>query len=134
MDEINKDYRNCFVCGKDNPIGLKVDFSYDEMGSAKAVLKLSELYEGYPNVIHGGIISTLMDEVMAKAVIHSGKLAYTAKLNISYRKALSPDTEITLWGRIVSAKSRTIRTEARIYDFSATYAEAEAVFVVAKEH
>ncbi|HCX59196.1 MAG: PaaI family thioesterase [Candidatus Cloacimonadales bacterium] len=130
---MKKEYQNCFVCGKDNPIGMKVDFSYDDEGSANAELKLSELFEGYPKVIHGGILSALLDEVMAKAVIHQGKIAFTAKLNVIFRKPLASDSLVMLRGTVVSAKTRTILTEARIYDATAVYAEAEAVFIVPKE-
>jgi len=125
-------YDNCFVCGKANPIGLKVDFSFDEAGFAHAELKLSELFEGYPGVIHGGILSTLLDEVMAKAVIHSGKIAFTARLNVIFRKPLKPKGTVRLEGQIVSARTRTIQTRARIYDDGGSYAEAEAVFIVPK--
>jgi uncharacterized protein (TIGR00369 family) len=126
----DQDYSNCFVCGKANPIGLKVDFCYDEAGAARASLQLSELFEGYPGVIHGGILSTLLDEVMAKAVLHSGKIAFTARLNIIYRKPLAPRGTVHLEGQILSARARSIQTQAKIFDDGGIYAEAEAVFIV----
>lgn len=70
---------------------------------------------------------------MAKAVIHQGKIAFTAKLNVIFRKPLASDSLVMLRGTVVSAKTRTILTEARIYDATAVYAEAEAVFIVPKE-
>lgn len=129
---IREEYQNCFVCGKANPIGLKVDFCYDEDGFARAHLQLDKHFEGYPGLIHGGILSTLLDEVMAKAVIHSGKIAFTARLNVTFRKPLPPQGVIQLEGQIVSVRSRTINTKARIYDADHVYAEAEAVFIVPK--
>jgi acyl-coenzyme A thioesterase PaaI-like protein len=130
---MSKVYDNCFVCGKANPIGLKIDFFYDEAGAVAAEVCLSELFEGYPGVIHGGMLSTLLDEVMAKAVLHKGKTAVTAKLCVSFRKALPPQHKILLKGWIVQAKTRTIATAAKLYDHNAIYAEAEAVFVVPRE-
>ncbi len=127
-----KNYDRCFVCGKANPIGLKIDFSYDEAGAAHATLAVKEVFEGYPGVVHGGILSTLLDEVMAKAVIHSGKAAFTAKLSISYRRALAPEQRIEIKGWITKDRSRIIETSACISDESGIYAEAEAVFVVPK--
>jgi uncharacterized protein (TIGR00369 family) len=125
-------YEHCFVCGSANPIGLKLDFHY-EAGAARAELKISELYEGYPGVVHGGIISTLLDEVMAKAVINSGLIAFTAKLTTSFRKPVPSGQPLVLKGWVVEAKSRTLRTAAELTDASgATYASAEAVFVVPK--
>lgn len=130
ISTVSNEYNHCFVCGKANPIGLKLDFSYDDSGSAFASLKLSELFEGYPGVIHGGIISALLDEVMAKAVIHSGKIAFTARLNVTFRKPVSSATQVHLRGSIVHLKTRTIHTKAQIYADSVVYAEAEAVFIV----
>ncbi|MCB5262148.1 MAG: PaaI family thioesterase [Candidatus Cloacimonetes bacterium] len=130
---IEENYDRCFVCGQANPIGLKIDFSYDEEGAAYATLALDQVFEGYPGVVHGGILSTLLDEVMAKAVINSGKIAVTAKLSVSYRKALNSGQSVLIKGWITRAKSRTISTAASISDESGIYAEAEAVFVVPRQ-
>nr|MDK2851439.1 hypothetical protein [Candidatus Cloacimonadota bacterium] len=127
---MSEEYHNCFVCGKDNPIGLKLDFEYPHPNEARASLCLSELYEGYAQIAHGGILSSLLDEVMAKAVIHSGKVAFTAKLTISFRRPLAIGKEVQLRGWIESAKSRTIHTRAELMDLDGIYAEAEGIFVV----
>lgn len=129
---MTQSYDHCFVCGAANPIGLKLVFRYDESGHAHSEVILAEHFEGYPQVIHGGILSTLLDEVMAKAVIHSGKIAFTAKLQVSYRRPVKPDVKLRLEGWITEAKSRTIKTAARVYDSEGSFAEAEAVFIVAK--
>lgn len=123
-------YDRCFVCGKANPIGLKLDFSYDESGAAFATLAIDEVFAGYPGVIHGGILSTLLDEVMAKAVIHHGKTAVTARMSVAYRRFLRSGQTVTIKGWITKAKSRTLTTAATISDKSGIYAEAEAIFVV----
>jgi uncharacterized protein (TIGR00369 family) len=129
---MTQSFDNCFVCGTANPIGLKLSFSYDEDGHAHSEVTLAENFEGYPQVIHGGILSTLLDEVMAKAVIHSGKIAFTAKLQVSYRRPVKPEAKVQLEGWITESKSRTLKTAARIYDAEGSFAEAEAVFIVAK--
>lgn len=126
-------YDRCFVCGKANPIGLQIDFSYDESGAAFAELSVDKVFEGYPGLVHGGILSTLLDEVMAKAVIRSGKIAVTAKLSVTYRKALAPGRLVVIKGWIATAKSRTITAAANISDESGVYAEAEALFIVPKK-
>jgi len=123
-------YDNCFVCGASNPIGLKLQFHYDPAGHAHSEVILSEHFEGYPKVIHGGIISTLLDEVMAKAVINSGKIAFTARLQVSFRRSVASESKLHLEGWITDTKSRTIKTAARIYDDSGTFAEAEGTFVL----
>lgn len=127
---MNERYDHCFVCGKSNPIGWKLEFSYDSEGRAYTVVEISENYAGYPGVVHGGVISTLLDEVMAKAVMHSGKIAYTAKLQLRYRMPLPVNEEVQAEGWIEEAKSRSLKTKALLYGSEGLYAEAEAIFMV----
>ncbi|NLO44069.1 MAG: PaaI family thioesterase [Candidatus Cloacimonetes bacterium] len=129
----NKEYQKCFVCGKENPIGLKVDFTLDESGIAQAKLIIASDYEGYPGVVHGGIISTLLDEAMAKAVFALGKAAFTANMNLKYRRQLPSNTPIILEGKIVQDRGRMIKTQATIFDKDGVFAEAEALFVLPRK-
>lgn len=129
---MSQNYDKCFVCGAANPIGLQLSFSYDEAGHAHSEVVLNPHFEGYPELIHGGIVSTLLDEVMAKAVIHSGKNAVTAKLQINFRRAVNSQTKLYLEGWICESKTRTLKTAARIYDAAGNFAEAEAIFIVPK--
>ena len=56
----------CFVCGKDNPLGLKIKVRYyPDALAAETALTLPREYQGWADVIHGGILSTLLDEMMA---------------------------------------------------------------------
>ena len=57
----------CFVCGKDNPIGLKLRFDWDGK-TARAEFTPTELYQGWQGVVHGGIIAVMLDEVAAWAI------------------------------------------------------------------
>lgn len=127
---MNESYDLCFVCGKANPIGWKLEFSYDHEGHAFTKVNISGNYAGYPGVIHGGVISTILDEVMAKAVMHSGKIAYTAMLQVRYRMPLPANEEVQAEGWIELPKSRTLKTKARLFGNAGLYAEAEAIFIV----
>ncbi len=130
MEEIK--YANCFVCGHDNPVGLQLDFVYDE-DSAAAWFDSPDCYEGYQGVIHGGIIATLLDEAMAKVIIRKGLVAVTADLNIKYRKPLPVGQKVKADGTITLQKSRTIHTKAALTDEAGTvYAEGTAVYIVVK--
>ncbi|MFO7659894.1 MAG: PaaI family thioesterase [Candidatus Cloacimonadaceae bacterium] len=130
MEEIK--YANCFVCGHANPVGLKLDFAYDE-DSAAAWFDSPARYEGYQGVIHGGIIATLLDEAMAKIILKKGMIAVTADMNIKYRKPLPIGQKVKASGVITLQKSRTIHTKAALTDESGTiYAESTAVYIVVK--
>lgn len=132
-NEEEKRYQQCFVCGQENEKGLKLKFYYPDEDSAEAKISISKDYEGYPGVVHGGILSTLLDEVMAKAILNKGIFAFTARLNVRYRQPLAPQREVKVKGTIESQKASYFNTKAMIYDDERVYAEAEALFLVPKK-
>ncbi len=89
----------CFVCGKNNPIGLKLDFSFDGKTIQTEFVPQKE-HQGYMNIVHGGIVSTLLDEVMVKLAIEKGMPAVTAQMDIRLRKAVSVGQKITFIAEI----------------------------------
>lgn len=125
-------YANCFVCGHENPVGLKLDFACDD-AEAFTWFDSPASFEGYEGVIHGGIIATLLDEVMAKIILSKNLVAVTADLNIRYRKPLPVGHKVKANGSITLQKSRTIHTQASLTDENGTvYAEGSAVYIVVK--
>src|SRR4030065_586627 len=98
MELIDDNY--CFVCGKKNPIGLKLDFSFDGKTITTEFVPQKE-HQGYFNIVHGGIISTLLDEVMVKLAIEMGMPAVTAHMDIRLRKALDIGKKITVQAEIL---------------------------------
>ena len=130
MKEIK--YHNCFVCGDSNPAGMQLSFDYSD-NEAWTWFDSPQLYEGYQGVIHGGIIATLLDEVMAKIILSKDLVAVTADLNIRYRKPLPVGTKVKAIGTIKQQKTRTLHTEAELVDPEGqVYAEAKAVYIVVK--
>jgi len=124
-----KDYNNCFVCGKDNPLGLKLSFKYQDK-IASASFNLPKTYEGYDGIIHGGIIAAILDEAMAKAILYNEIKAVTVKLNITYKKPLQPNYLYVVEGVLKSIKRKTICTQATIFDGNTIYAYSEAKFFI----
>ena len=121
-------YSKCFACGKDNSIGLKLNFSYSEQ-YAISKFKLSEEYCGYPNVVHGGIIGTILDEAMAKIIIHNEDEAVTYEMTTIYKKPVRLMTRYEVKSKIISIRRRIIKSEATITDKNGKiYAEAKATF------
>ena len=78
-------YSNCFVCGDQNETGLKVDFYY-EGGVAKGEYVPEDRFQGYKDILHGGIISSLLDEVMIKSVIAKDLMVVTAQIEVRFLK------------------------------------------------
>lgn len=107
------DDQGCFVCGPNNPIGLKLVFRHDEDRSFCS-LSIPACFQGWKDVIHGGIVATLLDEVMAKAAHHSGYTAVTADINVQYKKPTPADTPLELTGRVVDRQRRIVFTEGEL--------------------
>ncbi|MEW6601108.1 MAG: PaaI family thioesterase [Nitrospirota bacterium] len=110
MELIDDHY--CFVCGKKNPIGLKLDFVFDGKTIRTEFMPKKE-HQGYFNIVHGGIISTLLDEVMVKLAIELGMPAVTAQMDIRLKKALNVGEQITVSAEITKDSRKIIEAYAK---------------------
>jgi acyl-coenzyme A thioesterase PaaI-like protein len=92
----------CFVCGRQNPVGLKLDFYEDhEANQLKAEVVVPDVYQGYPGVVHGGIVSAILDETSGRAVMIEGgddQLLATLRLTIRFRQPTPTETPLTAVG------------------------------------
>ena len=111
MNEIIK-YPGCFICGEDNEFGLKARFYY-ENGEAITRVVADKRFEGYRGIYHGGVISSLLDEVMIKAILAENKYAVTAEIRVRFKKPINTGEELKISGRVCSRKGRLFFTEAR---------------------
>jgi acyl-coenzyme A thioesterase PaaI-like protein len=121
---------NCFVCGSTNPIGLKVKFSLVD-GVCIASFTPQAQHAGYESVTHGGILFSLLDDVMANWVWLQGEKCFTAKADIRYRAELPIGQEVRLEGRCLKRKGRLAQMEGKIIrtDNQFVVAEASASFM-----
>lgn len=106
----------CFVCGLKNKSGLRIRFQDDGVGQVKVEAQICDQHQGYPGVAHGGIVASLMDEVMGRAMIagYPNRLFYTAKLEIRYRKPVPLNTPLVAHGRILKDRGSSATTEGDI--------------------
>ncbi|HXF48026.1 MAG TPA: PaaI family thioesterase [Verrucomicrobiae bacterium] len=129
MKEIVK-YAGCFVCGDENPIGLGVKF-YEKEGGAAAEFVPREVLEGYKGLLHGGILCSLMDEVMIKAVLVKNVYCVTAELSVRYKKPVEIADKLSLFGYIEKENGRVYITKGWAKNQRGeTVAEAEGKFFV----
>jgi acyl-coenzyme A thioesterase PaaI-like protein len=120
----------CFVCGLENQAGLHMAFYDQADGSVVSEITVPDRYQGYPGVVHGGIVASMLDEVSSRAAMQGDtiRLMMTAKLEVRYRKPIPIGQPLRLVGRLGKRRGRlTIVTgEIRLPDGSLG-AEAEAL-------
>ena len=127
------DNRCCFICGVNNPIGLKTRPSRDEAaGRAWLSVVIPEEFQGWAGVAHGGIIAALLDEVCAYAVMGVSKQIVTAELKIRYLKPVPVGREVTVAAEVRDLVRRSIAVEASLSCAGEILVRAEARMVVLK--
>lgn len=131
-EDLRESATMCFACGPDNPIGLKIKFQLTD-GVCTGVFTPGEAHVGYENTVHGGIIYSALDDVMANVLYLQDKKAHTAKCEIRYRNALEVGQTIKLTGWIETERRRLIvlKGEARIAADDSLVADCEASFMLA---
>ena len=121
-------YPYCFVCGDKNKIGLKVAFFY-EKGKAKAQYTPTPEFEGYKDILHGGILSTLLDEVMIYSIIAEGIITITVQMEVKFKKPAKIGEKLFLEGQITEDKGKILFTEGKIFKQDGTIiAESKGKF------
>ena len=106
--------RMCFVCGLENPIGLKLFFYTDDEGRCLSRFRPRPEHQGYPGHLHGGIITTLLDETMGRVLTQQNVWAMTGKLEIKFRKPVPLDQELTVIGELTRNRSRAYEARGEI--------------------
>ncbi|RMG05405.1 MAG: PaaI family thioesterase [Nitrospirae bacterium] len=111
--EVELDTGWCFVCGKENPRGLKVSFSASH-GKAEAVFRADKTLQGYRGVVHGGVIAALVDEASIKAAASVGIKAVTAEIRVRIKTPLHTGEEAVVKAEVVKEKGHFLMTEVLI--------------------
>ncbi len=122
--------RYCFLCGLQNPIGLKLSFYEENERRVIAHFVPGEAYQGYPGVLHGGISCALLDETIGRTLVPHDIWAVTVELKVRFLKPVPLGQEITVIGEMLRLRSRTMegRGEIRLADGTvAVTAEAKYI-------
>ncbi len=123
---------NCFACGTLNTNGLGL-LVHIERGRSWAELELDRRFEGWEAIAHGGIVCTILDEVMAWALVGEDNWGVTARISVDFKKPVPLGTLLRADGWITRSRRRLVDTEARIADSSTgmDLATATGVYVAA---
>lgn len=123
------DDRYCFACGERNPIGLKLEFKWDGETLSASFTPKKE-HQGYTDVVHGGIIATLLDECMAQAAIKGfDVMAATAEFSMRLRAPLAPGQEVIITARASRPSSRLITATAELHRGATLIASATSKLI-----
>lgn len=128
---LSQEGNGCFVCGPSNPIGLGVAFRLDG-DCCRGEFTPEAQHAGYDSVTHGGIVFSLLDDVMANWLWLKGVKSFTARADIRYRAALPVGTPVRLEGELVKRRGRLAEMAGRVIrvDDDSVVAEATGRFMV----
>lgn len=116
---------NCFCCGRKNVHGLKLSIeNHDSFSLIKC--RIPKEYESYPGIVHGGIVSTLLDEALWYAFYFKGIFTFTRKLYVTFKKSIPIDYPVIVKGEVLkklkaslwSAKATITDSNDIIYAFA----------------
>lgn len=121
----------CFACGPNNQCGLKLSFTYTGE-KITAEFEPSKIYQGYREIVHGGIITTVLDEAMIQAALAEGITPVTAEINVRFKKPLLVNEKAMVEAEIKKRSSRLIEAWAHLIRRAdnALIAEAQAKLIV----
>jgi acyl-coenzyme A thioesterase PaaI-like protein len=106
--------RMCFVCGIENPIGLHLHFYTDDEGRCITRFQPEPEHQGFPGQLHGGIISTLLDETMGRVLTTRDVWVITGRLEIKFSKPVPLDQELKIIGELTRNRSRAYEARGEI--------------------
>ena len=106
---------SCFACGPQNANCLQLRIRANEYG-VHALINPPQWVQGYSNIVHGGIIATILDELAVWAAFKKGFKSVTAELSMRMKRAMRIDSEYTADAKVITTKHRLIHAESRIMD------------------
>jgi acyl-coenzyme A thioesterase PaaI-like protein len=104
----------CVVCGLENPHGLRIQYVRERDGAITAEWRPTESWEGFEGIVHGGIVSTVLDEAMSKAVAAMNCEALTGELKVRFRRYVVAGENLRIRGWVVAKVKRLVQAEATL--------------------
>ena len=112
--------RHCFICGLENPVGLHLHIYEVEPGVIESKYIAPDHFQGYPGVLHGGIVAAIIDEISGRAHMGSDlnnpRFMFTGKMEVKYRRNVPIGKKLKIIGRAGKVKGKIAESWAGIYD------------------
>lgn len=109
--------RMCFVCGMQNPFGLKTYFYETDIGELVAIFKPGQNHQGYPGRLHGGIAAAILDETIGRTITvgkNTEVWGVTLEFNIKYKKPIPLEQEIRVIARLKNENRKIFEATGEI--------------------
>jgi uncharacterized protein (TIGR00369 family) len=103
----------CFACGRANPIGLRLDLRFAP-NRAEATFTPERQHQGYEGIVHGGIVTALLDEVMGWAIFHQGIWAVTTRFALAFRRSMRVGETVTATGVLARDRGRALELHGEV--------------------
>jgi uncharacterized protein (TIGR00369 family) len=112
--DTDKNFDMCFACGEKNPIGLKLKF-HREGDRVGAEFTPGEVHQGWKEVVHGGIIVSILDEAMSYATLFTGVSTLTAKMQTRFKRPARIGEPLIVTAHITKQTRRLVETKAEMH-------------------
>lgn len=134
LSELGIDFEHwCFACGRANPMGLRLEYDVTRGRAATRFVPRRE-HTGYEGLVHGGIVTALLDETMGWAIFQQGIWGVTARIAVTFRGPVRVGDELVVTGQVTKEGRRAIQTHGEMRDTAgALLAEADATFLLMPE-
>jgi acyl-coenzyme A thioesterase PaaI-like protein len=106
----------CFICGRGNPVGLYMQFYDDGDCQVFSDYTVPAHYQGYPGIVHGGVLAAMLDEVVGRVAMIGDHHHFmmSVRLEVLYRYPVPVETPLRVAGRIVRLRGRLGKAEGSI--------------------
>lgn len=111
--DMNRDYRLCFGCGEDNPIGLKLSFQWDGK-TARTEFTPQGFHQGWPGLVHGGILVCLLDEAMTYTAVFEGINCITARIQVGLKRPAAINEPLLVTSSMTKKSRKLVETRATV--------------------
>ena len=107
---------HCFVCGRSNEQGLQMVFYDNGIDQVESELTVPEFCQGYPEITHGGVLASILDEVVGRCIMATDhhRFMMTVNMTVQYRHPVPVGTRIRAVGTLTRLKGRLAKARGEI--------------------